>query len=51
MSDPKEPPKGPELSEEALDNVAGGAVDIFLNIDGVRGESLDDKHKNEIHIE
>ncbi len=28
----------------------GGQSDFFLKIDGVEGESQDDKHKNEIHI-
>jgi type VI secretion system secreted protein Hcp len=27
------------------------AVDYFLKIDGIEGESHDDKHKNEIHID
>jgi type VI secretion system secreted protein Hcp len=27
------------------------AVDYFLKIDGIEGESLDAKHKNEIHID
>lgn len=27
------------------------AVDYFLKIDGIQGESLDDKHKNEIQLE
>jgi len=27
------------------------AVDMFLKLDGVKGESLDHKHKEEIHIE
>lgn len=27
------------------------AVDYFLKIDGIEGESQDDKHKNEIHLE
>lgn len=27
------------------------AVDMFLKIDGIKGESKDDKHKDEIHIE
>ena len=27
-----------------------GLNDFFLKIDGVEGESLDDKHKGEIHI-
>lgn len=27
------------------------AIDMFLKIDGIKGESKDDKHKDEIHIE
>ncbi|MFO7713045.1 Hcp family type VI secretion system effector [Desulfosarcina sp.] len=26
------------------------AVDMFLKIDGIKGESADDKHKDEIHV-
>jgi type VI protein secretion system component Hcp len=32
--------------------IAGGAtVDYFLKIDGIDGESTDDKHKGEIQLE
>jgi hypothetical protein len=54
MKDPKRPAKkkdtsktkgkpatDKELSEEQLEHVAGGAVDYFLKIDGVSGESQD----------
>jgi len=27
------------------------AVDMFLKLDGIKGESLDSKHKDEIHVE
>jgi len=27
------------------------AIDMFLKLDGVKGESMDHKHKDEIHIE
>jgi len=27
------------------------AVDMFLKLDGIKGESLDEKHKDEIHVE
>lgn len=48
MSDPKEAPKNsPELKEEALSQVTGGA-DFLLQLDGIKGESQDDKHKDEI---
>ena len=41
-----------ELSLTELDAVSGGAqVDYFLKIDGVDGESTDDKHKGEIQLE
>jgi bacteriocin-like protein len=49
MSDPKEEPKQPiELSNTELEQVTGGATDYFLKIEGIEGESQDDKHKNEI---
>jgi bacteriocin-like protein len=35
-----------ELSEQDLKQVTGGAIDSFLNIDGIKGESTDDKHKD-----
>jgi hypothetical protein len=38
-----------ELSEDELDGVAGG-VSRLLSIDGVKGESTDDKHKETIDI-
>ena len=38
-----------ELTDKDLGSVTGGAVDMFLNIDGIKGESQDDKHKDEIH--
>ena len=31
-------------------NVAAAAVDMFLKVDGIPGESVDDKHKGEIDI-
>ena len=37
-----------ELSEKDLGSVTGGAVDMFLTLDGIKGESADDKHKGEI---
>ena len=41
-----------ELTEQELGQTAGGAaVDYFLKIDGVDGESTDDKHKGEIQLE
>jgi hypothetical protein len=44
-------PAAKELSAEDLHKVAGGAaVDYFLKIDGVDGDSSDDKHKKEIDV-
>jgi type VI protein secretion system component Hcp len=50
VSEPKEEPKKlPELTDEELGQVTGGAkADYFLKIEGVDGESQDDKHKNEM---
>jgi hypothetical protein len=44
------PKNTPALSESDLDKVSGGATNKFLKIDGVDGESTDDKHKGEIYI-
>ena len=49
MSDPEKTPKSgqeapkqtPELSEDEMKGVVGG-----LNIDGIKGESTEDKHKD-----
>jgi type VI secretion system secreted protein Hcp len=35
----------------ALPVTSSGAFDAFLKLDGIDGESTDDKHKNEIEIE
>jgi type VI protein secretion system component Hcp len=41
-----------ELSFIELEVVSGGAkADTLLKIDGVDGESTDDKHKGEIQLE
>ncbi len=40
-----------EELEEVIDPATPIAVDAFVKIDGVQGESLDDKHKNEIEIQ
>ena len=34
-----------QLNEEELGKVSGGAVEIFLKLDGIDGESQDTKHK------
>jgi len=39
-----------ELSEEQLERVAGGASDIFAKLGDIKGESTDDKHKDEIEL-
>ena len=47
MSDPEKTPKSdeeapkqtPELSEDEMKGVVGGAFDAFLKIDGIPGES------------
>jgi hypothetical protein len=39
-----------ELSKDDLSKVTGGATDVYLNIDGIKGESTDDKHKDWIEI-
>ena len=36
-----------ELTEEELGNASGGAV----NLDSIKGESQDHKHKDTLHIE
>jgi Type VI secretion system effector, Hcp len=54
MSDPEKTPKSdqeapkqtPELSEDEMKGVVGGA----LNIDGIKGELTEDKHKDWIEI-
>ena len=38
-----------ELSDEDLSKVSGGA-DMFLKLDGVKGESQSDTHKNTIEV-
>jgi len=51
MSEEKENKKqNEELSAEELQKVTGGAYDAFLKIDGIPGESTDDKHKDWIEI-
>jgi bacteriocin-like protein len=40
-----------ELTDKQLDKVSGGDLPIGgIQIEGIRGESLDDKHKEEIHV-
>jgi|HubBroStandDraft_3_1064219.scaffolds.fasta_scaffold695027_1 hypothetical protein len=35
----------PELSTEDLNKVVAGASDVYLNLEGIKGESLDEKPK------
>jgi hypothetical protein len=42
------PVAGGALSDKDLAKVTGGAVDMFLKLSGVDGESTDDEHKKEI---
>jgi hypothetical protein len=43
-------PTAKELSLEELSRVTGGASDIFAKIGDIKGETLDDKHKDEIEV-
>ena len=45
----KKKPEAKELKESELEIVTGDAA--ALQIDGIKGESQDDKHKGEIDIE
>jgi type VI protein secretion system component Hcp len=38
------------LTEEELSKASGGAADIFAKIGDIKGESIDDKHKDEIEV-
>jgi hypothetical protein len=41
-----------ELTEDELGNVSGGASsDFLLTLDGIKGESQDDRHKDTISVE
>jgi hypothetical protein len=42
----KKKPKEKELKESELGQVTGGATDYVLQIEGIKGESADDKHKD-----
>jgi hypothetical protein len=41
---------GEELNPTEQEKVSGGAFDSFLKIDGIPGESTDDKHKDWIEV-
>jgi hypothetical protein len=43
------PKNAPELTESELGKVSGGAT-MFLKLDGIKGESQDDKHKDTISV-
>ena len=38
------------ISMEEMKRIRGGQVNMFLKIDDVKGESRDDKHKDEIDV-
>src|SRR4029079_19579347 len=38
------------LTEEEMSKACGGAADIFAKIGDIKGESIDDKHKDEIEV-
>jgi hypothetical protein len=50
MEEPRkdEPVEDLDVPAEDAENVKGGD---FLQLDGIKGESADAKHKGEIHIE
>lgn len=39
-----------ELTDKDLSNTVGGAVSDYLKLDGIKGESKEDKHKDWIEI-
>ncbi len=39
-----------ELTDENLSGVTGGMFDAYLQIDGIKGESQEDKHKDWIEV-
>jgi hypothetical protein len=41
----KKKPEAKELKESELEKVTGGATDYLLQLDGIKGESADDKPK------
>jgi type VI protein secretion system component Hcp len=38
------------LTEEELSKASGGTADIFAKLGDIKGESMDDKHKDEIEV-
>lgn len=42
----KKKPEEKELKESQLGQVTGGATDYVLQIEGIKGESSDDKYKD-----
>lgn len=42
--------KKDELTEKDLEGVSGGAVDTYLILDGIQGESSDDKPQGWIEV-
>jgi len=39
-----------EVADQDLDEVVGGNTNLFLKLDGVEGESTDNKHKPDVAI-
>lgn len=46
----KDLPKDYKITEDEMKRIRGGAVDIFLKVKTIDGESTDSKHKNEIDV-
>ena len=42
--------KSEELNPGEQEKVSGGAVDTFLTLDGIKGESQDEKYKGWIEV-
>jgi bacteriocin-like protein len=49
-SDQEAPKQTPELSENELKEVIGGASDVFVNLGDIKGESTDTGRKDWIDI-
>lgn len=46
----KDLPKDYKITEDEMKRIRGGAINTFINIDSINGESSDEKHKNEIEV-
>jgi bacteriocin-like protein len=47
---PEQKPSTHELTDEDLSNVTGGMFDAYLQIDGIKGEAQEDRHKDWIEV-